>query len=85
MCGTVVLFPCLLGPLTLPYCGKLIYIQFIYKMHLQGNPGRPPISSVGCHISNISFESMAQQIPSYILGTSDFLQKINAIETIPDD
>ena len=53
-------------------------------MHLQGNPGRPAISSVGCHISNISFESILQQIPSYILGTRDFLQKINAIETIPD-
>ena len=54
-------------------------------MHLQGNPGRPVIRSVGCHISNISFESMLQQIPSYILGTSYFLQKINAIGTIPDD
>ena len=59
------------------------YIQ--PKTHTQGNTGRPVISSVNCHTSNISkyadyyLQPIVQQIPSYMQGTSDFLRKINKI------
>ena len=55
------------------------YIQ--PKIHKQGNPERPVISSVNCHTSNISkyvnyhLQPIVQQIPSYIQDTSDFLRK----------
>ena len=64
---------------TLPRTPRF-YIQ--PKIHKQGNPGRPVISSVNCHTSNISkyvdyhLQPIVQQIPSYIQGTSDFLRKI---------
>ena len=60
------------------------YIQ--PKIHKQGNPGRPVISSVNCHTSNISkyvdyqLQPIIQQIPSHIRDTSDILRKINKIE-----
>ena len=63
------------------------YIQ--RKIHKQGNPGRPAISSVNCHTSDISkyvdyhLQPIVQQIPSYIQDTSDFWRKINKVEKIP--
>ena len=65
------------------------YIQ--PKIHKQGNPRRPAISSIDCHTSNISkyvdyhLQSIVQQIPAYIQDTSNFLRKINKIEKIPDN
>ena len=66
-----------------------MYIQ--PNIYIHGNPGRPVISSVNCHISNISYyidyhlKPIVQQIPSYTQDTSDFLWKINTMETIPDN
>ena len=66
-----------------------LYIQ--PKIHKQGNPGKPVISSVNCHTSIISkyvnyhLQPIVQQIPSYIQDTSDFLQKINKTEKIPNN
>ena len=65
------------------------YIQG--KIHKQSNPARPVISSVNCYTSDISkcvdyhFQPIVQQISSYIQHKSDFLRKINTIETIPDN
>ena len=61
------------------------------KIHKQGNPGRPVISSVNCHTSNISnyldyhLQPIVQQIAPYIKDTNDFLRKVNKIEKIPDN
>ena len=62
------------------------YIQ--PKIHKPSNPGRPVISSVNCHTSkyvDYHLQSIVQQIPSYIQGTSYFLLKINKMEKITDN
>ena len=55
-------------------------------MHNVGNPGRPVISSINCHKSNISecvgdhHKPIVQQISSYVQYTNDFLRKFNKIK-----
>ena len=61
------------------------------KLHKEGVPGRPVISSVNCHIFKISeyvdyhLQPIVREIPSYVKDTSDFLRKINAVEFVPDN
>ena len=56
-------------------------------MHKPGNPGRPVISSIGCHTERISkyvdyhLQPLNQALPSYIKDTTDFLNKL---DTLPD-
>ena len=65
------------------------YIQ--PKIHKEGNPGRPVISSVECHTSNISkyvdfhLQPIVQSLPSYVKDTTDFLNKIKNIGDIPEE
>ena len=65
------------------------YIQ--PKIHKEGTPGRPVISSVNCHTSKISkfvdyhLQPIVKEIPSYVKDTSDFLRKLNTIKTVPDN
>ena len=60
------------------------------KLH-KGVPGRPAKSPVNCHSSKISkyvdfhLPPIVSEIPSYVKDTSDFLQKLNAIESVPDN
>ena len=55
------------------------------KIHKEGNPGRPVISSVDCHTSRISafvdyhIQDSAQSLKSYVKDTTDFNNKINHI------
>ena len=61
------------------------------KLHKEGFPGRPVISSVNCHTCKISeyvdyhFQPIVREIPSYVKDTSDFLRKINVVEFVPDN
>ena len=59
------------------------------KMHKEGNPGRPVVSSIYFHTANISkyvdhhLQPIVKQIPSYVKDTSDFINKINAVNSVP--
>ena len=54
------------------------------KIHKPGNSDRSVVSSVNCHTANISkykdyhLQPVVKQIPSYIKGTNDFINKTNA-------
>ena len=51
------------------------------KTHKGGNPGRPVISSVGCHTSSMFqyveyyLQHIIKQILSYVKDTNDFINK----------
>ena len=59
------------------------------KIHKEGNPGRPVVSSVNCHMANISkyvdyhLQPMVKEIPSYVKDTQDFLKKLEKVKDIP--
>ena len=61
------------------------------KLHKQGNPEIPVISSLNCHTSNISkylvyhLQPILKQTPPYIQDTNNFLRKINKTEKIPEN
>ena len=61
------------------------------KIHKEGNPGRPVISSVDCHTSRISafvdyhIQDSAQSLKSYVKDTTDFVNKINHIGELPEN
>ena len=60
------------------------------KIHKPNNPGRPVISSVDCHTSNISrcvdyhLQPIVKNIPSYIKDTNDFIKKTKDLK-VPKD
>ena len=60
------------------------------KIHKSNNPGRPVISSTNCHTTKLSrfvdhyIQPLAIKIKSYIRDTTDFLNKIKNIGTIPE-
>ena len=59
------------------------------KIHKEGNPGRPVVSSVNCHTANISkyvdyhLQPIVKEIPSYFKDTQDFLKKLEKVKDIP--
>ena len=59
------------------------------KIHKEGNPGRPVVSSVNCHTANISkyvdyhLQPIVKEIPSYVKDTQDFLKKLEKVKDIP--
>ena len=59
------------------------------KIHKEGNPGRLVVSSINCHIANISkyidyhLQPILIQIPSYVKDTNNFINKINAVKSFP--
>ena len=61
------------------------------KIRKKENTGRPVVSSVRCHTSNISknvdyhLQPMAKEIPFYVKDTNDCIQKLNQIEEVPED
>ena len=62
------------------------------KVHKPGNPGRPVVSSIGCHTENISkfvdyhLQPINQALPSYIKDSTDFLNKLEALpEELPEE
>ena len=60
------------------------------KAHKRGNCGYPVVNSVNCHNSNISkcvdyhLQPIVKEIPLYVKGTKDFIQKLNQIEEVPE-
>ena len=58
---------------------------YVYKT---GNPGSPVVSSVNCHTNTIlkyvdfHLQPIATNIPSYVSGTTDFLQKLDEVKNI---
>ena len=62
------------------------------KIHKRNTPGRPVISSSGCHTEKISayvdqhLQPAAKALPSYLCDTDDFIGKIRKIGKVsPDD
>ena len=61
------------------------------KIHKEGMPGRPVVSSVSSPTEKISafvdefLKPMAQELPSYIKDTTHFLQKIDKVGEISED
>ena len=61
------------------------------KIRKTGNPGRLVVSSVNCHAYTISkdvdfhLQPIVKNIPSYVRGSTDFLQKLDKVKNIPND
>ena len=60
------------------------------KVNKEGNPGRPVVSSTDCHTAKISkyIDNQLQpheRLKSYIKDCTDFKQKINSMDKIPDN
>ena len=66
-------------------------LYLLPKIHKPGNPGRPVVSSIGCHTERISqfvdhhLQPLNQNLPSYVKDTTDFLQKLKNIPEVPKD
>ena len=61
------------------------------KIHKISNPGRPVVSSIGCHSTNIPkvgdyhLQLIVKNITSYVQDSNDFLNKIDTAENIPSN
>ena len=61
------------------------------KVHKPNNPGRPVVCSVACHSSLISkyvdfhLNPVTQRLSSYIRDTTDFINKLSAINDLPNN
>ena len=59
------------------------------KIHKINNPGRPVVSSIGCHKTNVSrfvdhhLQPIVKNIPSYVQDSHDCLNKIDTAKNIP--
>ena len=57
------------------------------KIHKISNPGRPVVSSIRCHSTNIPklvnyhLQPIVKNIPSYVPDSNDFLNKIDIAKT----
>ena len=60
------------------------------KIHKPSNPGRPVISSTNCHTTKLSkyvdhyIQPLAKAVKSYIRDTTDLLNKMKLLGTIPE-
>ena len=74
-----------------PHHPKAARLYFLPKIHKQGNPGRPIVSSNGSPTENISLfvdyylRPLVTTIPSHIRDTTHFLQKLAELPTLPED
>ena len=75
-----------------PHHPKTPRLYLLPKIHKPGNPGRPVVSSIGCHTEKISkyvdhhLQPLNQALPSYIKDTTDFLNKLDTLpEKLPDN
>ena len=66
-------------------------LYMLPKIHKEENPGRPVVSSVNCHTSKISkfvdyhIQPLANELPSYVKDTTDFINKIKDIGPLPSN
>ena len=67
-----------------------LYLFYIYR-RLHTVPGRPVISNSGYYTENISafleyhLTQIVQKVKSYIKDTNDFLRKLDALLSLPED
>ena len=67
---------------------KYLWRSLIFKT---GNPGHPVVSSINYHTNTISkyvdfnLQPTVKNIPSFVSGTTDFLQKLDKVKNIPND
>ena len=73
-----------------PKLGRFYLLPKIHK-RLNSVPGRPVISNSGFFTENISefldhhLQPLAKQVNSYIKDTNHFLQKLNGLDSLPQD
>ena len=73
-----------------PKLGRFYLLPKIHK-RLYNVPGRPVISNSGYYTENISafleyhLKSISQKVKSYIKDTNDFLRKLDALPSLPED
>ena len=73
-----------------PKLGRFYLLPKIHK-RLHNVPGRPVISNSGYYTENMSafleyhLKPIAQKIKSYIKDTNDFLRKLDALPSLPED
>ena len=71
-----------------PTSPKTPKLYLLPKVHKEGNPGRPVVSSVDCHTEKISafvdyhLQPMNKELESYVQDTTDFIKKL---ESLPED
>ena len=64
-------------------------LYLLPKIHKEGNPGRPVVSSVDCHTEKISafvdyhLQPMNKELESYVQDTTDFIKKLESLN--PED
>ena len=69
---------------------KIPQFKLLSKVHKEGNPGIPVLTSIDCHTAKISkyihnqLQPHVKELKSYVKGSTDFIRKINSIEKIPD-
>ena len=69
-----------------PRTPQLYISPEIYK---EGKPGRPVVRSTNCHTANISkyidyhLQPIVKQIPSCVKDNNEFINKINAVKSVP--
>ena len=70
---------------------KTPQFKMLPKVHKEGNPGRPVVSSIDCHTTKISkyidnqLQPHVKELKSYVKDSTDFIRKINSMEKIPDN
>ena len=66
-----------------------VYIYICIYVYEEGNPGRPVISSINCHIPEtfeyVDYQPIVKEIASYVQDTTDFLRKINQIDFVSEN
>ena len=61
------------------------------KLHKESDPGYPMVSSINCRTTNISkylnyhAHSILKKIPFYLKETNDFINKTNAVKSVPNN
>ena len=55
------------------------------KIYKERNPGITVIRSVSSEYVYYHLQPIVKQIPSYVKDTSDFMSKLKAVETVPDN
>ena len=77
--------------MTYKFGSKTPQFKMLPKVHKEGNPGRPVVSSIDCHTTKISkyidnqLQSHVKELKSYVKDSTDFIRKINSMEKIPDN
>ena len=63
----------------------------LQKIHKEGFPGRPVVSSINCHTTSLLkfidnyIQPLARKLKSYIKDTTDFINKLNSVQSVKED